>query len=98
LPKKTSIKSLRDLKIGDLVSHALYGKEWVGLIVDFVFVDDLEPEPKEKALVQIQPGTKHEGFFKDRLHTKSKVTDNLGYVSIHWLFKLEKQTKKGHKK
>ena len=97
MPKKTSIKSLRDLKIGDLVSHALYGKEWVGLIIDFVTVEDLEPEPREKALVQIQPGTKYEGFFRDRVHTSSKVTDNLGYVSIHWLFKLEKQFKKGAK-
>ena len=82
------------MKIGDLVSHALYGKEWVGLIIDFVVIDDLEPDPKEKALVQIQPGTKHEGFFRDRMQAKSKVTDNLGYVSIHWLFKLEKRAKK----
>ena len=94
MPKKISIKNFRDLKIGDLVSHALYGKEWVGLIIDFVFIDDLEPEPKEKALVQIQPGTKYEGFFKDRARTKSRITDNLGHVSIHWLFKLEKRTKK----
>ena len=80
------------------MSHALYGKEWVGLIIDFVLIDDLEPEPREKALVQIQPGTKHEGFFRDKMQAKSKVTDNLGYVSIHWLFKLEKRTKKGDTK
>lgn len=98
MPKKTSIKNLRALKIGDLVSHALYGKEWVGLIVDFIVVEDLDPEPREKALVQIQPGTKHEGFFRDKMQAKSKVTDNLGYVSIHWLFKLEKQIKRGDKK
>ena len=94
MPKKISIKNFRDLKIGDLVSHALYGKEWVGLIIDFVLIKDLEPEPREKALVQIQPGTKYEGFFRDGIHNRSKVTDNLGYVSIHWLFKLEKRKKK----
>ena len=98
MPKKTSIKSLRNLKIGDLVSHALYGKEWVGLIIDFVIVEDLDPEPREKALVQIQPGTKHEGFFRDKMQAKSKVADNLGYVSVHWLFKLEKRSKRGDKK
>ena len=98
MPKKTSIKDLRNLKIGDLVTHALYGKEWIGLILDFVMMQDSEPEPKEKALVQIQPGTKYEYFFKDKIHGKSKVSDNLGYVSIHWLFKLRKQEKKEDKK
>ena len=98
MPKKISIRDLRDLKIGDLVTHALYGKEWIGLILDFVVVEDSEPSPKEKALVQIQPGTKYEYFFKDKIHGKSKVGDNLGHVSIHWLFKLKKQEKKGDKK
>ena len=97
MPKKTSIKDLRDLKIGDLVTHALYGKEWIGLIISFDVVEDLEPDPKEKALVQIQPGTKYELFFKDRLMSSAKVSDNLGYVSIHWLFKLEKQRKREEK-
>ena len=80
------------------MTHALYGKEWIGLLLDFIVMDDSEPEPKEKALVQIQPGTKYEGFFRDKIHTKSKVTDNLGYVSIHWLFKLKKQQKGNVKK
>ena len=98
MPKKTSIKNLRNLKVGDLVTHALYGKEWIGLILGFEIVEDLDPDPKEKALVQIQPGTKYEFFFKDRLFSSAKVSDNVGYVSIHWLFKLEKQLKKGEKK
>lgn len=97
MPKKTSIKDLRALKIGDLVTHALYGKEWIGLILSFDVLEDSEPEPKEKALVQIQPGTKFEFFFKDALHGSAKISDNLGYVSIHWLFKLEKQKRKEEK-
>ena len=80
------------------MTHALYGKEWIGLILDFVDVEDLEPKSKDRALIQIQPGTKYEGFFRDKIFTKSKVTDNLGYVSINWLFKLEKQNKRGDKK
>jgi hypothetical protein len=98
LPKKTSIKDRRGLKIGDLVTHALYGKEWIGLVLDFVVVKDSELNSKERALVQIQPGTKYEYFFKDALHNLSKVRDNLGYVSIHWLFKLDKQQKREGKK
>lgn len=75
------------LKIGDLVTHALYGAEWIGVIIAFPeeVVDDLM---KEKALVQVQPGTKYEGFF-DQHSSKDKVNSNLGYVSIHWLFKME---------
>jgi len=98
LPKKTSIRDLRDLKVGDLVTHALYGKEWIGLLLSFEVLKDSDPDPKEKALVQIQPGTKYEFFFKDRAYGKARVSDNLGYVSIHWLFKLTKQKKTGDKK
>ena len=75
------------LKIGDLVTHALYGVEWIGVIIAFPeeVVDDLM---KEKVLVQVQPGTKYEGFF-DRKSSKDRINSNLGYVSIHWLFKME---------
>jgi len=80
----------RDLKVGDLVTHALYGKEWIGIIVAFEESpeDTEESLSKRKALVQIQPGTKHERFFQ-RASDDDRVNDNLGYVSIHWLFRWE---------
>lgn len=80
-----------NLKIGDLVTHVLYGRGWVGVIVDFK-EDSIgsENKRKKKALVQVQPGTEHEGFFKRSIST-DKINDNLGFVSVHWLFKIKEE-------
>ena len=78
----------RDLHIGDLVTHALYGKEWIGIIIEFENDEEAKGLSKKKALVQMQPGTKHDGFFDNRA-VHNRVHKNLGYVSIHWLFKIE---------
>ena len=80
----------RNLRIGDLVTHALYGKDWIGVIVAFEEgpMPENEGLSKRKALVQIQPGTKHDGFFERSINS-GKRTKNLGLVSIHWLFKWE---------
>ncbi len=79
----------RDLHVGDLVTHALYGKEWIGMVVGFEEDSGAKGLSKRKALVQIQPGTKHDGFFEKKAVQKNRVHKNLGYVSIHWLFKME---------
>jgi hypothetical protein len=86
----------QDLKVGDLVTHVLYGRKWMGVIIDFreevVGTDD---KRKIKALVQIQPGTKYDGFF-ERCLAVDRVNYNLGYVSVHWLFMaVEKNDKLG---
>lgn len=78
----------RDLSVGDLVTHALYGKEWIGVIIDFEEDDGAKGLSKKKALVQMQPGTKFDGFF-DRRAVYNRIHKNLGYVSIHWLFRME---------
>jgi len=78
----------RDLLVGDLVTHALYGKEWIGIIIDFENDEEAKGLSKKKALVQMQPGTKHDGFFNNRA-SHNRIHKNLGYVSIHWLFKIE---------
>jgi len=78
----------RDLHIGDLVTHALYGKEWIGIIIDFENNSEAKGLSREKALVQMQPGTKYDGFF-DKRAIRNRVHKNLGYVSIHWLFRIE---------
>ena len=86
-PNKSRIK---DLSVGDLVTHVLYGSDWVGMILGF---KDEEKAPtgmrSEKALIQIQPGTKFEGFFKTKVSAENRLNDNLGYVTTNWLFKIE---------
>lgn len=81
----------KDLEIGDLVTHLLYGDSWIGMIVDFrEEILGLTDRRRIKALVQVQPGTEFEGFFK-RSSVADRVNDNLGYVSVHWLFKVKEK-------
>lgn len=85
---------IKNLSVGDLVNHILYGKEWIGVVLGFKDEQDNKSLHSEKALVQIQPGTKHEGFFSNKVSKKNKINDNLGYVSTNWLFKIEVENTK----
>jgi len=81
----------KNLEIGDLVTHVLYGRGWIGVVLDFrEEVIGTENKRKRKALVQLQPGTEYENFFKRSTHY-DRVNDNLGYVSVHWLFKVKER-------
>ena len=83
----------KNLSVGDLVTHVLYGKKWIGVIVSFKKEEVVKSninKRKIKALVQIQLGTEFEGFFK-RTNPNDRINDNLGFVSIHWLFKLKEK-------
>ena len=86
----SNLKS-KDLKVGDLVTHILYGEEWIGMIVSFKRDKKSHRAlTSERALVQIQPSTKYDGFFS-RVSEEERVNDNLGYVLIHWLFKVKER-------
>jgi hypothetical protein len=82
------------LKVGDLVYHLLYGREWVGVILEFGSAEILISN--EVTLVHMQPGTEHESFFKKSI-TKYRVSDKAGYVSHHWLRLLEEPSNKKRK-
>ena len=83
-----------DLEIGDLVTHVLYGRGWIGIIVDFK-ESGLKSKNKasRKALVQLQPGTEHANFFK-RTFACERINDSLGYVSVNWLFRVREKNEK----
>jgi hypothetical protein len=83
------ISKTKNLKVGDLVTHILYGKEWIGMITKFMDPEHQSQLNKEKALIQIQPGTKFDGFFNKNSLDSNRITQNLGYVSVNWLFKIE---------
>lgn len=85
-PNKSRIK---DLSVGDLVTHILYGKEWVGVLLGFKDEEGSFGNRSEKALVQIQPGTKFEDFFSSKVSAKDRLNGSLGYVTTNWLFKIE---------
>ncbi len=84
-------KNYNNLQAGDLVNHILYGGKWIGFILSFreEVVGTLDKRRKQ-ALVQIQPGTEFECFFQ-RCSNNDRVNDNLGYVSVHWLFKIKEK-------
>lgn len=82
----------KNLEIGDLVTHLLYGEPWIGMIISFrEEIVGTSNKRKVRALVQIQPGTEFEGFFK-RCIQSDRVNDNLGFVSVHWLFKIKEKS------
>lgn len=83
---------VKDLSIGDLVTHILYGSTWIGVIVSFrEEIMGISDKRRTQALVQIQPGTEFEGFFK-RCSKADRKNNNLGYVSVHWLFRIEEKS------
>ena len=84
-----SKSKIKDLKVGDLVTHVLYGREWIGMIIAFKDTDNLQDPRSERALVQIQPGTKYEDFFKTKVSEKERVNNSLGYITSNWLYKIE---------
>ena len=87
---QNKVSETRGLSRGDLVYHVLYGIEWVGVLLAVEEEEKGLASPREVALVIMQPNTKYENFFDKNVMTKYKIYDNMGYVSINWLFKLEK--------
>ena len=85
---------IRELKVGDLVYHVLYGKVWIGILLDIVDIygyneNEKNRNHRELAVVQMLPNTAHEFFFKKMVSKKNKISDTSGLVSTNWLFKLE---------
>tara|TARA_B100001094_G_scaffold704_1_gene683 strand:+ start:1287 stop:1580 length:294 start_codon:yes stop_codon:yes gene_type:complete len=96
MQKKTS--NVREIEVGDLVYHILYGHEWVGILLDIMDVYDYNDHRssthREMGLVQMQPGTEYELFFKTMVSNSNKVSDSMGLVSTNWLFRLEKRKRR----
>ena len=62
---------IREIKVGDLVYHVLYGKVWVGILLDIIDVygyneNEKNRNHREMAVVQMLPNTDHEFFFKEK--------------------------------
>jgi len=96
MQKKTS--NVREIEVGDLVYHVLYGHEWVGIILDIIEVydynDNRSSTHREVALIQMQPGTEYEIFFKTMVSNSNKISDSMGLVSTNWLFRLQERKKR----
>ena len=81
-----------EIIVGDLVYHILYGKEWVGILLDIIEETQGLSAPNEIGLVYLQPNREHKDYFKKCL-TRHRINVNMGYVSMHWLWRLEEVRK-----
>ena len=75
MQKKTS--QIRGLTVGDLVYHLLYGREWVGILLEVVEETQGLATPREVGLIQMQPGSAYEFFFEKNVSTRYKVSDTM---------------------
>ena len=85
------------LQIGDLVSHYLYSKDWLGVVLK---LDDDRPDAltgDNKVLVHMLPGRSYANFFLTLVHktgTVSKSEPTLassGWVFRKWLWRIDKE-------
>ena len=76
-----------ELKVGDLVNHILYGREWVGVILK-ISEDTDKTTSKAKVLVAMVPGTRYENFFK-KYTISVRVSESQGWISNKWLIKVK---------
>ena len=86
MPKK--ISTIRQLVVGNLVYHLLYGRSWRGILLEIKEETAGLASPREVGLVAMQLNTEYEHFFKKNVSTKYRICDNMGYVSVNWLVRL----------
>ena len=83
------------LQIGDLVSHYLYSKDWLGVILELDPVDDALTQDN-KVLVHMLPGRSYANFFLTLRHkagilNKDEPTlASSGWVFRKWLWKIDR--------
>ena len=72
--------------VGELVYHLLYGKEWVGVLLEIKEDPDRvdQSPPYTIGLVNMVPNKKYDKHFKTAL-TRYRISDNMGYISMKWL-------------
>ena len=78
-----------NIKVGDLVTHILYTKEWLGLVLEI----DEQPEKKNydgMALVMMIPGTSYESHFGARWTSKPSAPTR-GWISLKWIRIVQKK-------
>ena len=74
--------------IGDLVSHILYGPDWVGLVLRFgTGADSLTK--RRSVLIHMVPGTTYDKHFA-KSYIARRESQLSGWVAENWLRKIEK--------
>jgi hypothetical protein len=74
-----------EFQAGDLVYHILYGKEWVGVILEVSPTEKGLTRSRKKALIHMMPGTEHSSHFEKAFSVQAGPYK--GWVSCNWLAK-----------
>jgi hypothetical protein len=76
------------LEPGDTVYHILYGREWVGIVLEVERVKTgTVMKSRLKALVYMVPGTEYELYFEKAF--SKKEGHRRGWVTATWLVKYD---------
>ena len=79
-------KQKQIILIGDLVTHVLYNRDWIGLVISIKDEENkLGKREAENALVHMIPGTEYQFFFRRRY---GKESFRKGWISTRWLLKI----------
>ena len=75
-----------NLKVGDMVYHLLYGREWLGVVIEIDNEKKGLSKLRRKALVHMVPGSEYCCHF-DKAYSK-RVSSGRGWVTMTWLVKV----------
>ena len=87
----TAWKKNTTLVPGDTVYHVLYGREWLGIVLEVEKITGNFLKNRIRALVYMVPGAEYEFYF-DKAFSR-KVGVRRGWVTTNWLVKYEPDEK-----
>jgi hypothetical protein len=80
-------KNGAQIKVGDIVNHVLYGREWIGIVVRIEVIEGAFHKERRRALICMVPGSEYELYFEKAFSRKEGV--RRGWVTTNWLMKHE---------
>ena len=72
---------------GDTVYHVLYGRDWLGVVLEVEKATGSLLKNRFRALVYMVPGTRYELYFEKAF--SKRVGVRRGWVTANWLVKYE---------
>ena len=77
----------KNFDVGDLVYHLLYGREWVGIILEVNPIEKGLSSGRKMALIHMIPGSEYDDHFENAF--SEKEMKGRGWVATNWLIKLK---------
>ena len=78
----------KSFEVGNLVYHLLYGRGWIGIILEIKEVEKGLSSGRSTALVHMVPGSEYETHFEKAFSKRDESCVGRGWVTTNWLVKL----------